>query len=351
MSSLSKFAKELLNEINNFRKNPQSIEHQCDLARKGLSRLRANDPFLDEIDRFIKELKSKKPVPQLELNEVLCEAAKAQLPNFRGKPSFAKYRRADNLKGIVPDYYMVAAPAMLADDGADEPINVLTKILLDKTDLVKEGRNIILDQSFTQIGIGHEIFEDENMVIILLATRFVADEPEYELPDGDLSELKKAFDILDTKGTEILDMKLVMETMQEMKFEETDPVLFDIFDEISNKDTCSWPKFAYFANRRMTDRSSEDGLRDIFELFIDDPKKQTITFQTFKKICDEIDCGLTEQELKDILVASTENGNEITFDEFYKYMHEEGGEDKKEPKQEKSPKKNTASKAGKKGKK
>ena len=42
---------------------------------------------------------------------------------------------------------------MVADDGADDPINVLTKILLDKQDRYKEGRDILCDSKFTQVGI------------------------------------------------------------------------------------------------------------------------------------------------------------------------------------------------------
>ena len=70
-----------------------------------------------------------KQLPQLEFNDVLSEAAKRELPSFRHK-NYLKYRRSDKVKGIVPEYYLVASPALAADDGADDPINVLTKILL-----------------------------------------------------------------------------------------------------------------------------------------------------------------------------------------------------------------------------
>ena len=37
---------------------PRSIQHQCELVRKGFSRIRHGDPFLKEIDYFIEELQS-----------------------------------------------------------------------------------------------------------------------------------------------------------------------------------------------------------------------------------------------------------------------------------------------------
>jgi Ca2+-binding EF-hand superfamily protein len=316
----SKFAKDVIKELNKFRSNPKSIQHQCEVIRKGFSRIKSGDPFLNEIDYFVKELDSMKQLPQLELNEVLSEAAAKELPNFRGKSSYKKYRRADNIGNIVPDYYLVASPAMVADDGADEPINVLTKILLDKQDRLKDGRDILCDPKFTQVGIAHEIFDEENMVILIFATEYIEDEPDYDLPEGDLSELKQAFDILDTEGKEKLNMKEVMRSMDDLEFYKTNPTLYSILKDVSDKEKCSWPKFAYFANKRMTERNTKEGLSTIFNLFIDNPDKGTITFETFKRICNEIDCGLSDLQLKEILEKATNNGNEITFKEFQEYM-------------------------------
>lgn len=269
----SRFADSVIKELNKFRANPKSIQHQCELIRKGFSRIKSGDPFLNEIDYFVKSLDTMKQLPQVEYNEVLSAAAKKELPNFRGKPSYNKYRRTDAIGGIVPEYYKVAKPALVADDGADEPINVLTKILLDKQDKFKEGRDILCDPKFTQVGIAHEMFDEENMVILIFATDYVEDEPEYELPSGDLSELKQAFDILDVNGKQKLNMKEIMKALDDMQFFKTNPTLYSILKDLSDKEKCSWPKFASFVNARMTDRETKEGLNTIFNLFIDDPNK------------------------------------------------------------------------------
>ena len=169
-----KFAQEVIKELNKFRSNPKSLQHQCEIIRTGFSRFRAEDPFLKEIDAFIKELDSLSKLPNLKYNEDLSNAAKKELPNFRGKEDYQKYRRT--VKGIVPDHYLTASPAMVADDGADQPVNVLTKTLLDRNDKAKEGRKI-----FTQVGIAHEVFTEENMVILIFATQAVED-PKLRAP-------------------------------------------------------------------------------------------------------------------------------------------------------------------------
>jgi Ca2+-binding EF-hand superfamily protein len=45
-----------------------------------------------------------------------------------------------------------------------------------------------------------------------------------------------------------------------------------------------------------------------------------MSFSNFKKISNELDAGISEQELKNILDASTQNGKELTFEEFEEYM-------------------------------
>ena len=171
------FEQNVLKELKKFRSNPKSIQDQWELIYKGLSRLRANDPFLKEIESFLKELETIKPLPELKYNKVLSESAKKELSNFRGRDNYQKYRTGKNIKGIVPDIYLEAYSALVVDDGADEPINVLTKALLNKLDTLKKGMSILCDKKYTQIGIAQEEFQEENMVILIFATRYIDDEP------------------------------------------------------------------------------------------------------------------------------------------------------------------------------
>ena len=56
----SRFAQNVIKELNKFRNNPKSIQHDCELIRKGFSRIRSGDPFLGEIEQFIKALDTMK---------------------------------------------------------------------------------------------------------------------------------------------------------------------------------------------------------------------------------------------------------------------------------------------------
>ena len=50
---VDKFEKDIISEINSFRRNPKSIQHQIEVLQKCINRLRAKDPFLKEIEDFI----------------------------------------------------------------------------------------------------------------------------------------------------------------------------------------------------------------------------------------------------------------------------------------------------------
>ena len=317
---MNSFEKEVIKEINKFRENPQSIKHNIEVLKRGLSRLKPNDPFLKEIDNFINQLKNMKSMKKLEVNPTLTKIAKSEVKKFTLDDDYNCYKQKKELKGIVPNEYINQDAALVADDGADEAENVVPKILLNKLDLLKIGREVLTNPNYTQIGIGHEIFEEENYIVVILAKAVAQVEEEVEVPDEDLSLLKQAFDLFDRDGSQKIRVEEAINAMKSMRFDVANPDLFTIIKELNNEEWVSWPNFAAHVVGRMSDRKTEDGLRTIFNLFIDNPDLETITFDTFKRICKEIGETLSEDEMKKILENTTENGNEINFTDFCTYM-------------------------------
>lgn len=317
----SKFVNQLLTEINKFRADPSGITKACELVKKGISRLNAKDPFLKEIDKFLSSIEDLPEMNPLTLNPTLTKIAEEQVKEYINNEKYVHLQKGSALEKILPAGFMDQNPCLIADDGADEPVNVITKVLLNKTDKNKLGRELLTNPEYTQVGLAQDVYDDENFVIIILANEDVqAEEEDDELPEGDLTELKQAFDLFDRDNSQTIKIEEAITAMKSMKFDETNPVLFEILNELSDKTIVSWPKFACHVVKRLTNRKSEDGLRTIFDLFIDNPKTKTITFETFKKICREIGETLTEEEMKHILANTTENGNEITFSDFCQYM-------------------------------
>ena len=326
---MNPFEEIVFNEINKFREEPQSIQQIIEVLRRGISRLRAKDPFLNEIDAFLQELKSIKPMKKLEYNKTLSYICKEQVIKFSQDPTYKKYLTSNELKNILPKIYHNQNASLYADDGADFAEHAVSKFLLNKFDSQRFGRSMLTNPNYTQIGIAQLHDEEENYIILILCNEYVSDEPIIELPkDLDDSELKKAFDLLDFEDNQNLKIKDTIKLMKEMRFDIENPFLFSIIEDMASNESCSWPKFRAVAHLRMSDRKSSKGLKTIFNLFIDDPEKNTINFKTFKKISEDIGENFTEKELKDIMKRTTENGNEISYKDFLRYMKiEEDGEE------------------------
>ena len=316
-----KFEKEILSELNSFRDNPKSIQHQIEVLAKGISRLRPKDPFLKEIDDFILTIDRIPKMSQVYLNRTLCQVARDEVKKYsRNESTYIPYLTGNQLKGIVPGGFLNENAALIADSGADEAETVVPKLLLNKMDKEKKGRKILCTPEYTQVGIASTEFEGENYYVLLLANNDVEETGEPELPNVDLTELKQAFDLFDHDGSQKIRIKECLEGMKAVDFDKTNPILFDIIKDLEDNEWCSWPKFAFHVYSCITDRNTDEGLRTLFDLFIDDPEKETITLDTFKRICQEVGENMSNEELRNILEITTQSGNDISFDDFCQYM-------------------------------
>jgi Ca2+-binding EF-hand superfamily protein len=276
---------------------------------------------LKEIEDFIRGIDRIPKMKPLTLNKTLCQVAREEVKKYcRNESSYVCFQTGNQLKGIVPSGFLAQNAALIADSGLDEAETVVPKLLLNKLDKEKKGRQMLCTPGYSQIGIASKEFEGENYYVILFADNDVTEDGEPELPNADLSELKQAFDLYDHDGSQKIRIQECIEGMKSVGFDKTNPVLFDIICDLEGNELCSWPKFAFHIYNCITDRNTDEGLRTLFDLFIDDPNKETIALDTFRRICKEVGENMSDEELKNILEITTQSGNEINFDDFCQYM-------------------------------
>ena len=178
-----KFEKDILKEINTFRQNPKSIQRQIEVFGKGVSRLKPNDPFLKEIDEFIRTIDQIPKMPPVVLNNTLSQIAKDEAKKYsRNESSYKPFLIGNQLRGILPDGFLSQNPGLIADSGADEAQNVVPKLLLNRSDKEKKGRKILCSTEYTQVGIANTEFEGENYYVIIFANKNVEIKPETKAP-------------------------------------------------------------------------------------------------------------------------------------------------------------------------
>ena len=342
---MDKFASGVLTEINKFRENPLSVEKRLQSFKLGLSRLRANDPFIKEIESFIRDLGSLRKNPPFELNDELCKAAQSQIEEFSKDPEgYKNYRSVDELGGIVPKHYLKENPVLIVDDGAEEPYEVLNKFLLNKLDPRQFGRRTLCSSDYTQIGLAHTSREGDNYIVCVFAYKKAKKHSDMSLPNVDLTELKQAFDLFDVNHEEEISPKNTVEAMKSLGYDKKNPELYRIMKELDTpyNDTIDFPLFANHIVNAITDKYSEDGIRTIFNLFVDDPREDSISILNLKKIIEELGERQSQNEINRLLEIKGSVNAKLTFDEFYDFMKRVYGDDV--PKIEKKPQTQTRGK-------
>ena len=331
---MDKSAGDVLSEINKFRENPLSVEKRLQSFKLGLSRLRANDPFIREIENFIKDLGNLRKNPPFELNDTLCEAAQSQLDEFvRNPEGYKNYKSGEELNGIVPRHYLKESPMLIADDGAEESYEVLNKLLLNKLDPRQFGRRTLCSSDYTQIGLSHTQKDGDNYVICIFAYKKAKKQSDMALPEGDLTELKQAFDLFDVNHEEEISPKDTVEAMKSLGYDKKNPELYRIMKELDTPDneTIDFPLFANHIINSITDKYSEDGIRTIFNLFVDDPKEDTVSIINLKRIIEELGEEPSQREIDRLLEIKGSVNAKLTFDEFLEFMRKVYGEGSSAP--------------------
>ena len=57
-------------------------------------------------------------------------------------------------------------------------------------------------------------------------------------------------------------------------------------------------------------------------MFVDKKGSNTITLHALKKAANEFGQRMTNEQLKELFEKSSRNGNELTFEEFYKVINQ-----------------------------
>lgn len=320
MKNTKKFEDQLIDEINNFRQNPLSVVKKCETFRTGISRLKVAKEYLNEVDSVISSLKIMKKAEPLQKNKDLTQAAVGQMSKYLNETDdYIKIQSGDKMKRIVSEKYFDEKPFLFADEGGDTPLDCLIKLLLSKSDKDRIAKKKLSDPACTQIGIAHSVKEDENCIIIVIAEKMGKE--TVNLPEGDLSELKKAFDLFDINGIGKIDINETIGAMRKLNMDMRNPELFNIMKGLDvNSPWIDFPTFATHILGKITDKKSAEGLRTIFNLFRDDSSTDEISIVNMMKIITELGEHEAQNELKKLMSHKGGSRAMITFDEFEEFM-------------------------------
>ena len=149
-------------------------------------------------------------------------------------------------------------------------------------------------------------------------SRVLKYKPEFNKEE--LHSIEKAFKLFaDRSG--MMNLNNMVIAMKELKFDENEPVVYDIVSEIESetKTPVSYDDFVDKLTEKLQDRESQKATERVFDLFVEDPKG-TLTYEVLKKVAVETGDNSSDEDLRRLIKNGASNVNDIPYEEFHSIM-------------------------------
>ena len=149
----------------------------------------------------------------------------------------------------------------------------------------------------------------------------------------EIEEIKTAAFDLFANESGLIDIKEIKNAMTSLGFNTKSPTIFKIIEDLDTEENqknggVDFDTFINELNQILMDRNHEDSIGTIFDLFLNDPKKDVIDYKTLKEAARtaEKETGMkySDAELKRMLHAAATSNDVIDFDDFYNLMTRKG---------------------------
>jgi centrin-1 len=324
------FKEDLFEELNKFRKDPPSVVKKLELGKLGISRMSNVEAFTKTLDELIARLKTLNPLPTFVISAGLCKTAQKALDLVADNLYSANGKAFEKLLAShVENWNKVIG---LADNGSEDPGDVITRLLLDKNDTKRNNSTTLLNPVYRWVGIASRPYDGSDKLVCLIFADH-CDEiqvkkktSKFRLTDDELTELKRAFDMYDVEGTGKINPTELKKTYQHLGFDRNREFYYDFIKGFENDpyikqlDGLDYETLVYYVSEKYGDYESEAGMKSIFELFVDDKSRKVMTFENFVRLNEELGYYVDYSQLKELFSRGSENGKEMSFSDFYKVM-------------------------------
>lgn len=311
----------ILESINNFRKNPGSSQKYFQTLAKALKRAKKEEQG-KELEAYSNEITSIPSNTPLQVSNGLQRTAEDQLLNIIKGTGKVGIMTDLKLKERC-DYFTTSNDGALSMADSGELDSFICRVAVSELDPNRRIREAVTSEDYQFIGVASCDYKDDPITVIVLATDVVEAE---EIDYGEDQELKEAFDLFDVWNTGKLDEKAIKTAFESLGFDKDSYSVYRAIinmngnNNVKKNGGVDWPTFRDTVKELCGDLETKEGLRTLFELFVDSPDKDKISADTMVRVSKEIGDSITYNEIVRVLKRSAENGNDIDFEEFYKIM-------------------------------
>ena len=139
----------------------------------------------------------------------------------------------------------------------------------------------------------------------------------------ELGSVKKLFRLYQDRNGKV-DPHEIVTSMQTLKLNEKSPIIYELFEEFdtpeNSRNRLDYDEFVDLLNEKLSDRDSQKAISRIYEVFLGDSPSETLTFDILKKVSQDVGEEMSDAQIRELLERASQNGKELTFDEFYDVM-------------------------------
>ena len=148
---------------------------------------------------------------------------------------------------------------------------------------------------------------------------------KYGLSDDEVEEIKRAFNKYDFNKTGKIKPKQFLKEMNSMGLNIKAPLIYKIITEFDTEENekkggISINELLNEMNNILGNTENEDGIKHIFNLFKENSSDKSLNINSLKRFANSFGIKVSDEEIKNMFERSSENGEELTFEEFYKLM-------------------------------
>jgi Ca2+-binding EF-hand superfamily protein len=283
--------------------------------------LTKKDDKKDLLVEFSNSLDKIKGLPKYTYSEGLQNAAEITLKSIISNNGKLEIPDEETLKKQVKSTTKSAENLLIsADLGNTEYI--VGRLYVDDLDPERKTLKAICSNTHRYIGVASATFNDDSINVVILANGV------NELPKnyGEDQPLKEAFDIFDVFQIGKLDADALKEAFLALGLDYNSYSVYRAIDNLTKNPKVIKEKGVDFDTFRETIKSligdfeSKDGIRKLFDVFVDDPQQDIITASTLRRVAKEVKDDIAYKDIIDIFKRVADNGRDLNFEEFYNLM-------------------------------
>jgi Ca2+-binding EF-hand superfamily protein len=318
---MSSNATEVLEKINTLRNKPSIYKKTLQVVGKAMKRVK-KAALGRELEDFAQELATKDPISPLVLSPILNKLCEDELAlMIKNKKDSAEIEQDELFKKASKLCKGFKKIFMAYDQGGIDFI--IARMCISEFDPKRHNKKNFMDADYSYIGVASCQLpgeEDEEGNVIMLADH-VDEIDNTEFHFDDFSELRKAFQAFDVNKSGTLDPKELKGALRSINFDRDSPFEWSVIEKLdnyeNNKNGIDFKKFCIAFDNCLGDVHTEEGLKNLFNAFINDINQDYITSTSIKRLLQSLNLPIDNDEVEQIISQNSSNGREIRFPEFY----------------------------------